>query len=198
MDSRPCRYLQFGLIAILVSGCAGSSRTADSYELIVNPPGLQHVAVSSSKEELDKEFVEYYTWTFSPGGWPAANLVFVRMKDTYRGSYSYVRNQSLYEHVETYFSARKIRYGSTGSTSNAVGDLDYLHFSVDTVADCVLIEQGISRFSDQVDLRMGGDPLGDMFIRGYYCARSSDADQEALFRRFIDSIGIKGYAVPEP
>jgi hypothetical protein len=190
-------YLLLGFVASIASGCASSGRTADHYELIADPPGLKYVSISSSKNELDKEFVESYTWTFSPGGWPAANLMFVRMKDVYRGRYSYVRELSLAEHVDRYFPARKITYGSKGSTKNAVGDLDFLEFGVDTVAACVLIEQGISRFSDQVDLRMGGDPLGDMFIRGWYCAKSSEPNQDALFWKFINSIGIKGYAVPD-
>jgi hypothetical protein len=36
-----------------------------------------------------------------------------------------------------------------------------------------------------------------MIVRGWYCARSSDPNQDALFREFIASIGIFGYAVPD-
>jgi len=36
-----------------------------------------------------------------------------------------------------------------------------------------------------------------MIVRGWYCARSSDLYQDVLFREFIASIGIFGFAVPD-
>ena len=54
----------------------------------------------------------------------------------------------------------------------------------------------MSRFADQVELLGGGDPLGDMIVRGWYCALPSEPNKHALFREFIASIGIYGYAVP--
>jgi hypothetical protein len=36
-----------------------------------------------------------------------------------------------------------------------------------------------------------------MIVRGWYCARSSDPWQDEVFRKFIASIGIFGYAVPD-
>ncbi len=188
------------LLAVLAwaaSGCAGSGVTADRYALVANPPGLKYVSPLISKQEHDKEFVERYQWTFSPGGWPAADLTFTRMKDVYRGSYSYIRTRSLSELTDVHFPTRKIGYGYKGITRNVLGELEYRQFSVDTVADCVFIEQGISRYSDQLDLRSGDAPLGDMIVRGWYCARSSDPNQDALFREFIASIGIFGFAVPD-
>ena len=188
------------LLAVLAwaaSGCAGSGVTADRYALVSNPPGLKYVSPTISKREYDKDIVERYQWTFRPGGWPAADLTFRRMKDTYRNSYSYFRTHSLSEQIDRHFSTRTIGYGYKGITRNVLGELEYRQFSVDTVADCVFMEQGISRYSDQFDLRNGADPLGDMIVRGWYCARSSDPNQDALFREFIASIGIYGYAVPD-
>ena len=78
-----------------------------------------------------------------------------------------------------------------------LGELEYRQFSIDTAADCVIMEQGIRRDSDQVDLRSGGTPLGDMIVRGWCCARSSGPWQDEVFRKFVASIGIFGYAVPD-
>ena len=142
-------------LASMTMGCAGSGVTADDYTLVANPPGLKHSSPTTSKQEGDKEFIERYQWTFRPGGWPAADLTFMRMKDVYRGNYSYIRSNSLPDHIDRHFSTRTIRYGHKGIARNVLGELEYRQFSVDTVADCVFIEQGISRFSDQIDLRSG-------------------------------------------
>lgn len=183
--------------ASVTMGCAGSGVTADDYTLVANPPGLKYSSPTTSKQEGDKEFIERYQWTFRPGGWPAADLTFIRMKEVYRGNYSYVRSKSLPDQIDGHFSTRTIRYGHKGIARNVLGELGYRQFSVDTVADCVFIEQGISRYSDQFDLRSGAEPLGDMVIRGWYCAKSSEPYQDTLFRKFIASIGIYGFAVPD-
>jgi hypothetical protein len=36
-----------------------------------------------------------------------------------------------------------------------------------------------------------------MVIRGWYCAKSSEPNQDTLFREFIASIGIYGFAVSD-
>jgi len=197
MNVRVGSCFLLAILAWAASGCAGSGVTADRYALVANPPGLEYVSPMISNQEYDKDIVERHRWTFSPGGWPAADLTFTRMKDVYRGSYSYIRASSLSELIDEHFPARTIRYGYKGITRNVLGELEYRQFSVDTVADCVFIEQGISRDSDQVDLHSGAAPLGDMIVRGWYCARSSDPNQDALFREFIASIGIFGFAVPD-
>jgi len=186
----------FGILALILSGCAGTAVTGDDYALVAHPPGLEYVAPTITKKEFEKSFFERYQWTYRPGGWPAADLVFRRIKDIYRGSRTYVRSKSLAEGIDEYFSTREITLGSKGKTKNVLGEVNFRYFSVDTVADCIFIEQGISRFSDQVELYSGADPLGDMIVRGWYCLKPSEPNQYALFRQFMDSIGIYGYAVP--
>ena len=196
MNVRVASCFLFAVFSWAASGCAGTGVTGDQYALVANPPGLKYISPLVSNTEHDRYLVDRHQWTFTPGGWPAADLMFVRMKDIYRGSRTFIHSKSLSERIDTYFPTRNITIGAKGTTKNLLGNLDYRHFSVDTVADCIFIQQGISRFADQVEVNSGADPLGDMIIRGWYCARSSDPNQDALFREFIASIGIYGFAVP--
>lgn len=190
-------YLVIGLVAIAASGCASPGVAGDDYELVADPPGLKFTTPTITEKEFDRTFYERYQWTFRPGGWPAADLTFQRIKDIYRGSRQFIRTKTLAERIDDSFPVRDITLGTKGTRTNTLGPLDYQHFGVDEVAVCVMIEQGISRFSDQVTMRHGNEPLGDMIVRGWYCAKSSDPDKQAHFRQFINSIGIKGYAIPD-
>ncbi len=196
MNIRAGSCFLFAVFSWAASGCAGTGVTGDQYALVANPPGLKYVTPMITNTEHDRYLVDRFQWTFTPGGWPAADLVFVRMKDVYRGSRTFVHSKSLPEQVKIHFPNRSITTAAKGTTKNFLGDLDYQHFSLDTVADCIFIQQGISRFADQVEVNSGADPLGDMIVRGWYCAKSSDRNQGALFREFIANIGIHGYAVP--
>jgi hypothetical protein len=190
--------LLLGALASVTSGCASSGATGDDYELVVNPPQLESVSPTISKQEVDRALYDHYRWTYHPGGWPAADIVFVRIKEIYGGRLSFVRRESLADHINTAFSARNITLGTKGTRKNVLGGLEYQYFSVDTVADCIFIQQGISRFSDQFEFTgITNEPLGDMYVRGWYCAKSSEPYPGSLFREFIESIGIRGYAVPD-
>lgn len=197
MNTRIGACLLLGAAASFMCGCAGPGVAGDDYELVANPPGLKFMTPTITKKEFDRAFYERYQWTYRPGGWPAADLTFQRLKDIYRGSRQFIRSKTLPERIEAYFPTRDITLGTKGTTKNVLGELEYQHFGVDEIAVCIMIEQGMSRFSDQVTMRHGADPLGDMIVRGWYCAKASEPRIQPRFREFIDSIGIHGYAVSE-
>lgn len=189
-------YLPLGLLAVVTSGCAGPGVSGDDYELVANPPGLESLTPTVVKKELDQAFLEHYQWITQPANMPSAVLEFIRLKDIYRGQMSYAQGESLPDLIDAYFSEFDTELGKEGTTSNVLGELSYQEFILQSVAACIFIEQGIDRFADQVEFVGVGVPLGDMVIRGWYCALITEPDREALFREFIARIGIKGYAVP--
>lgn len=181
----------------VLSACAGTGVVGDDYALIASPTGgLEHVSPTITKRETDREFIERYQWTYRPGGWPAADLVFLKIKDIHRNRLSYVRSSTMPERIEASFPSRDITLGRTGTTSNVLGEVQTQRFRADTVADCIYMQQGISRFADQIEFDSGAEAIGDMLVRGWYCARVGSPDRDRLFREFIASVGIFGYAVP--
>lgn len=182
-------------VSVLV-GCAGTGITGDNYELVADPPAMGALKPVITKTEDDRSLAEQYRWVSRPAGWPAATLLLMRIKDNFRGNISYIRTKSLSEQIAATFPGRKVTLRDKGVQSNALGEISYQRFSIDKAADCIFIEKGMSRFADQVEFNSDAEPLGDMIVRGWYCALPAAPNQYDLFREFIASTGIRGYAVP--
>lgn len=179
-----------------LSGCATSGVAGDDYELVANPPGLESHPPKVTKSEDRTSTTTLYKWSDPVEHWPNAVIVFTRIKDIYRGNVTYVRSKSMPQLINAYLPNLNIDLGSPGTTRNAVGEVTLQRFSVEDAADCVFIEQTIDRFADQVELSSGREPIGDMTVRGWYCTMPWIQGQYELFTDFIQSIGIRGYAVP--
>jgi hypothetical protein len=112
-----------GLLSLVTSGCAGPGVSGDDYTLVASPPRLEHVSPQVSKEEIDRALVERHRWRSGPESWPAADLVFVRVKEIYGGRLSFIRRETLPDHIHSAFSAGQVTLGTNGTTKNVLGNL---------------------------------------------------------------------------
>ncbi len=195
---RALRYL--ALVGVMIAGlwaCAVPSTPTDSYELVLDAPGLKSARpqVVVLRDEYS-QIVERSTWNASHATWPQAELIFWRIKDSFRHKQTYIHESSLPEFIGIFLPGENITLGSVGTAENELGDLEWQRFTRSQFAECIFIEQGISRFSDQVDVIGSGEPLGDMVIRGWYCVGSTEPNQDTVFQGFIAGIGIRGWALP--
>lgn len=186
-----------GVVAAALLACTTPGTPTESYELVLNAPGLETVQPQVVvTHDGDYSQVERSTWKARQATWPQADLVFWRIKDTFRNKQVYVYEDSLPEFIEVFLPSETITLGDGGSTKNVLGKLAFQRFSRGQFAECIFIEQGISRFSDQLGVIGSGDPLGDMVIRGWYCVGPSEPNQEAAFQGFIAGINIAGWSLP--
>lgn len=193
-------WLAPACVTAIACGCSGPGISGDDYELVAEPPGLQHVEPMKTRVDQQRRIIELYRWTLQSVEWPKAQLIFARMKDIYRGNFTFARDpakaRTMYERINISFPSRNVQLQGSGRTRNALGPVDFQRFTVDEDAECTYIEQGMSRFSDQVELRSSAEPLGDMLVFGWYCAADGTASLAERFAAFIASIGIRGYAMP--
>ena len=186
-----------GAVVAALSACATPGTSTDSYDLVLNAPGLETVQPEVVVIHDDySQTVEQSTWKASHATWPQAALLFWRIKDTFRNQQVYVYEDSLPELIRIFLPDVVITLGAVGRTKNVLGDLDFQRFRRDQFGDCIFIEQGISRFSDQDEIIGSGEPLGDMVIQGWYCVGPAEQNQDAAFQGFINGIGIQGWALP--
>lgn len=178
-------------------GCAGPGNSSESMELVLNAPGLENVQpVTREIKEDSNQIISLYIWNAGGTQWPQVTLYFLRIKDLIRQRITYVRKATLPELVESHFPGEPTTLGASGSAENVLGQLRFQRFRREAAGDCIFIEQGVSRFSDSVDVRGPWPPLGDMVVRGWYCAQSIEPSPSPAFRGFITGIGIRGWALP--
>ncbi len=191
------RLALVGVVAVGILGCATSGTSTNSYKLVLNAPGLETVQpkVVVIQEEYNK-IVERSTWNANDTTWPQANLVFWRIKDMFRNRRVYVYQSSLPEQVRNFLPGEWITLSAGGKSENVLGDLDYQRFRWKFDIECIFIRQGVSRFSDQVEVSIHGVPIGDMVIQGWYCVGPAEPNQDTAFQGFINGIGIQGWALP--
>ena len=165
--------------------------------MVLDAPGLETVQPEVVVIHDDySQTIKRSTWKASHATWPQADLFFARIKDTFRNQQVYAYEGSLSEQIRIFLPDVVITLGAVGRTKNVLGDLDFQRFRRDQFGDCIFIEQGISRFSDQLGVIGSEEPLGDMVIRGWYCVSPTEANQDAAFQEFINGIGIQGWALP--
>jgi len=164
---------------------------------VLNAPGLEAIQpkVVVIKEDYS-DITERNTWNANDTTWPQADLLFSRIKDNFRNLKSYVDTYTLPELIQIFLPGEWITLGTSGKSKNVLGELDYQQFRWKFDIECIFVKQGVSRFSDQVELRGSGKPLGDMVIKGWYCVAPTEQNRDAAFQGFIRGIGIQGYALP--
>ena len=180
-----------------MSACAAPGASTNSYKLVLNAPGLENVESKIDVVRDDySQIVVRSTWSRSDSAWPHADLKLWRIKDNFRNLKIYVYQYSLPELISFYLPGERIALGMDGNSENVLGSLDYQRFRRNSDAECIFIRQGVSRFSDQINVRGSGKALGDMVIRGWYCVGRTEANQDAAFQGFVQGLGIQGFALP--
>jgi len=196
------------LIPLLVAGAAlvcssaaiaGDWKTVpeEQSELILRAPGLTYSVPTRRISAQGWVITETGRWRGEGSRWPQAALRLKRLDSIIRQNRVFLHATPLPEQISNWFQGENFVLGAAGFVTNLLGELEYQRFTRFGNIDCVFIVQGISTYSDQIELVHQADtrkPLGDIVITGWYCVHAFGRDMGDVFASFFDGIGLKGFA----
>ena len=169
---------------------------SDSGDLILKAPGLPERPYLRKRAEEGWNIYENAQWETGNTSYPKADLFLVRMKKTAPSTQHFVKSAGLDEQVKRWFSTELLTLGRSYTIENLLGEIELQFFTRGFGAPCVAVEQGISTFPDSIDFDSGAKLLGNIIIRGWYCAPAESPGAEDSLLSFARGIGLKGFADP--
>ena len=81
--------------------------------------------------------------------------------------------------------------------TNRIGNVEYLHFTLNRGRECIFFRQYADTFADSRDLtRNFQETAGNIVVSGWNCNPSGIALTHDSIRTFVQGLGIREYALP--